>query len=92
MTNKSTGLFTTVKISNGLEKDSTGNYIVSGAYDLAYVSENISELNKASFVVDSDIDMSELSAFSPIGGTLVPFSGKFNGNGHTISNIFLPDR
>ena len=87
VTNKSTGLFTTVKISNGLEKDSTGNYIVSGAYDLAYVSENISELNKASFVVDSDIDMSELSAFSPIGGTLVPFSGKFNGNGHTISNI-----
>lgn len=87
VTNKSTGLFTTVKVSNGLEKDSAGNYIISGAYDLAYVSENISELNKSSFVVDSDIDMSELSEFSPIGGTLVPFSGKFNGNGHTISNI-----
>ncbi len=87
VTNNLTGLYTTVKISNGLEKDSAGNYIVSNAYDLAYIGENISELNKASFVVESDIDMSELSSFAPIGGTLVPFGGKFNGNGHTISNI-----
>lgn len=87
VTNKSTGLYTTVRISNGLEKDSAGNYIVSGAYDLAYISENITEMSKASFVVESDIDMSELSSFAPIGGTLVPFSGKFNGNGHTISNL-----
>ena len=87
VTNKTTGLYTTVKISNGLEKDSAGNYIVSGAYDLAYISENITELNKSSFIVESDIDMSEISTFTPIGGTLVPFSGKFNGNGHTISNL-----
>lgn len=87
VTNNLTGLYTTVKISNGLEKDDSGNYIVSNAYDLAYIGENISELNKASFVVVSDIDMSELSSFAPIGGTLVPFGGKFNGNGHTISNL-----
>lgn len=87
LTNKTTGLYTTIKISNGLEKDGAGNYIVTGAYDLAYIGENISELNNASFVVESDIDMAELTSFDPIGGTLVPFSGKFNGNGHTISNL-----
>ncbi len=87
VTNKATGLFTTVKISNGLEKDSKGNYIISNAYDLAYISENSNELSKASFVVASDIDMSELMAFEPIGGTVVSFSGKLNGNGHTISNL-----
>lgn len=87
VTNKTTGLFATVKISNGLEKDSSGNYIVSNPYDLAYISENITELSKASFVVTSDIDMSELSGFAPIGGTVVSFGGKFNGNGHTVSNL-----
>lgn len=87
VTNKKTGLYTTVKVSNGLEKDSAGNYIVANAYDLAYISENISELNKASFVVESDIDMSVIPSFAPIGGTLIPFSGKFNGNGYTISNL-----
>ena len=87
VTNKVTGLYTTIKISNGLEKDGLGNYVITSAYDLAYVSENITELSKASFVVNSDIDMSELSSFAPIGGTMLPFSGKFNGNGHTISNL-----
>lgn len=87
VTNKATGLFATVNVSNGLEKDSTGRYIVSSAYDLAYISENITELNKASFTVDSDIDMSGLSNFAPIGGTTVSFSGKFDGNGHKISNL-----
>lgn len=87
VTNRKTGLYTTVKISNGLEKDSTGNYIVATAYDLAYISENIAELSNSSFVVNSDIDMSVISSFAPIGGTLVPFGGSFNGNGHTISNL-----
>lgn len=85
--NKKTGLYTSVSISNGLEKDEAGNYVVTTAYDLAYISENISELNKASFVLNDDVDMSVISSFTPIGGTLVPFGGKFNGNGHTISNL-----
>lgn len=85
--NKKTGLYTSVNISNGLEKDAAGNYVVTTAYDLAYISENISELNKASFVLNDDVDMSVIGSFAPIGGTLVPFGGKFNGNGHTISEL-----
>lgn len=87
VTNKATGLCTVINVSNGLEKDSSGRYIVSSAYDLAYISENISELYNASFVMSSNIDMSVINSFSPIGGTLIPFSGKLDGNGHTVTNL-----
>lgn len=87
ITNTATGLSTVIYASNGLEKDSSGRYVISSAYDLAYISENVSELYNASFVMSSDVDMSVISSFSPIGGTLVPFSGKLDGNGHTISNL-----
>lgn len=87
VTNKKTGLYTTVYVSNGLEKDGAGNYVITSAYDFAYIGENISELNASSFVVNSDIDMSVISSFEPIGGTLAPFSGKLNGNGHKISGL-----
>ncbi len=87
VTDKKTGLYTSVSISNGLEKDKTGNYVVTTAYDLAYIGENISELNKASFVLNDDVDMSVIGSFAPIGGTLVPFGGTFSGNGHTIFNL-----
>ncbi len=87
VTNKATGLSTVINVSNGLEKDSSGRYIVSSAYDLAYISENISELYNASFVMSSNIDMSVINSFLPIGGTLIPFSGKLDGNGHTVTNL-----
>lgn len=87
VTDKGTGLFATVYVSNGLEKDDTGNYVVSSAYDLAYISENISELTNANFVMNTDVDMSVIDNFVPIGGTKVPFSGKFDGKGHTVSNL-----
>ena len=87
--NKKTGLSTVLNVSNGLEKDASGNYIVSSAYDLAYISENISELYNASFVMTSDIDMSVIHSFASIGGTTVPFGGSFNGNGHTVYNLTI---
>lgn len=87
VTNTATGLSTILNVSNGLEKDGDGRYVVSSAYDFAYISENISELYNASFVMSSDVDMSAISSLSPIGGTLVPFSGKFDGNGHVVKNL-----
>jgi hypothetical protein len=89
LTNKLTGLTSYISVSNGLEKDSSGNYIVSTGYDLAYIGENIENFSTASFVVSNDIDMSVIANFAPIGGTTAAFAGTFNGNGHTIANLTI---
>ncbi len=82
-----TGLSAQIHISNGLEKDSLGRYVISTAYDLAYVSENISELHSAEFIMSNDVDMAVLDTFAPIGGADIAFSGTFNGNGKVIKNL-----
>ena len=87
--NNITGLSSTIYVSNGLEKDSGGNWIVSSAYDLAYIGENIEELSNASFVMSEDVDMSVVKDYSPIGSTAAAFSGKFDGKGHTVSNLTI---
>ncbi len=84
-----TGLTAEINISNGLEKDSKGRYIISTAYDLAYVSENINELYSADFVMTNNVDMSVIDNFAPIGTTDVAFSGTFDGNGKTVSNLTI---
>lgn len=87
--NTKTGLSATINVSNGLEKDASGRYVINSAFDLAYVSENIAELSNASFIMKSDIDMAELSSFSPIGSAEVSFSGTFDGNGKTVRNLAI---
>lgn len=87
--NTKTGLTATICVSNGLEKDGNGNWVVSTAYDLAYIGENISELKNASFVVSKDIDMSAVKNFKAIGSTAEAFSGTFDGANHTISNLTI---
>lgn len=87
--NTKTGLSATIYVSNGLEKDSAGNWVVSSAYDLAYIGENIKALSKASFVMNADVDMSVIKEFTPIGSTADAFSGKFDGKGHTVSNLTI---
>ncbi len=85
--NVKTGLSATINISNGLEKDAEGRYMIFSAYDLAYVSENIAELNSASFIMQADVDMADLDFFSPIGSAEVSFKGTFDGNGKTVKNL-----
>ncbi len=87
ITDKENGLSIALYVSNGLEKDGNGNYIVTNEYDLTYIGENINELKNSGFVVTQDIDMSAITGYTPIGSTVESFSGKFNGNGHTISNL-----
>ena len=87
--NKKTGLSATINVSNGLEKDAEGRYIISTAYDLAYLSENIAELSDAAFIMTADVDMSVISGFTPVGTTDVAFTGTFDGNGKTISNLTI---
>lgn len=87
--NTKTGLSATINVSNGLEKDANGRYVITSAYDLAYVSENIAELSTADFIMKSDVDMSVLDSFAPIGTAEAVFSGTFDGNGKTISGLTL---
>jgi hypothetical protein len=51
------------------------------------VSEPILVDNEASYKLMADIDMSGVTHWVPIGTTFSPFSGKFDGNGFTISNL-----
>lgn len=87
ITSNKTGLSTVIYVSNGLEKDSKGNWIVSSAFDLAYIGENIDEMYNENYVVRNNIDMSAIESYTPIGSTGTAFSGTFEGNGYTISNL-----
>lgn len=84
---KPTGLSATMGVSNGLEKDAQGNYIIYYAVDIAFIGDNIEKFNGESFKIANDIDMSTLAGFKPVGGTAVAFSGVFDGCGHTISGL-----
>lgn len=84
---KPTGLSATIGVSNGLEKDADGNYIIYYAVDVAFISDNIEKFNGESFKLANDIDMSSLTGFKPVGGTAVAFSGVFDGCDHTISGL-----
>ena len=54
--------------------------------DLAFVSENLDQYANASLVIANDLDMQDV-AFTTIGGAAQAFSGKLNGQGHTIKNL-----
>ena len=87
--NNKTGLTATIYVSNGLEKDANGNWLVSSAFDLAYIGENISDMKNASFLVTKDLDMSEIKNYVAIGSAGSEFSGTFDGANHTISNLTI---
>lgn len=70
-------------------------YIISSANDLADVAYAVSYRRDASwasanYVLAGDIDLSG-QLWTPIGTDTVPFTGRFNGNGYTISGIISPD-
>lgn len=84
---KPTGVKATIGVSNGLEKDENGNYIIYYAVDIAFVGENLDRFNGASFVVANDIDMSKLEEFTSMGSAAQAFTGTFDGCGHTITGM-----
>lgn len=63
-------------------------YIIAKAVDLMELGNTKSDFN-ASFIMTADIDMSAWSGtkFKFIGSPQTPFTGSFNGNNHTISNL-----
>ena len=74
--------------------------VVSGAY-LAFAEQEPIEISSAEelqqirndldghYVLVDDIDLSHIDDFSPIGGYDSGFTGTFDGNGHTISNLTI---
>lgn len=69
-------------------------YLVQDLQDLITISENSSIWDKH-FIQTADIDASSTSSlndgagFSPIGTSSNRFTGSYNGQGHTISNLYI---
>ncbi len=76
------------------DTDNNGYRNVSTLAHLKWISENSSSWTDK-FELDNDIDASATQSwnngagFSPIGNGNNAFKGKFNGNGHTISNLYI---
>lgn len=66
-----------------------------GTASSPFLITNVNELNQvneyrsAHFKQMNDIDLSGVSGWTRIGSITSPFSGTFDGNGHTISNLKL---
>lgn len=67
------------------EKKNTTTYEIATAEKFIEYSKNEDFLS-ATINITEDIDFEDLN-WSPIGTISKPFTGKFNGNGHTISNL-----
>ena len=73
----------------------TPGYTMSGT-DKKYMYKliiNTNELNAlaptANYMLACDLDMSAVSNFSPIGTSLMPFKGRFDGLNHEIKNLVI---
>jgi len=58
-------------------------YLISNAEELSNVRNHLS----ASYLVIDDINMSEVSNWTPIGTAEAPFTGKFDGNNHRLFGL-----
>ncbi len=73
---------------------SGGYYLIASLDNLYWITQNSSSWG-SSFKQTADIDASQTSGwasgsgFSPIGHSGTYFSGTYDGNGHTISNLFI---
>ncbi|MCH2208962.1 MAG: C25 family cysteine peptidase, partial [Lentisphaerales bacterium] len=85
-----------------LDSNGNGQLDIKGIGELLWLSDD-SELGsfstltdklRATYELTSDLDMSSVSDFSPIGSSSVPFKGTLNGNGFAISNLTIntPDK
>ena len=62
---------------------------ISSAEELSRIGEDMYHPLSARYILTSDIDLGgEEHPWTPIGG-LFPFSGEFDGNGYTISGLYI---
>lgn len=69
--------------------DSSDPYIIKTAEQLAFLAKQVNggETYRGKyFQLEADLDLSG-SEWTPIGTETVPFSGKFSGNGHVLTNV-----
>lgn len=69
--------------------DSSDPYIIKTAEQLAFLAERVNggeTYHGKYFQLEADLDLSG-SEWTPIGTETVPFSGKFSGNGHVLTNV-----
>lgn len=69
--------------------DSSDPYIIKTAEQLAFLAKQVNggeTYHGKYFQLEADLDLSG-SEWSPIGTETVPFSGKFSGNGHVLTNV-----
>ena len=68
-----------------------GNGSEEAPYKIRTVEElaNIKNDLSGYFILDADIDLSEIEDWTPIGDQSNPFTGYFDGNNHTISNLTI---
>jgi filamentous hemagglutinin family protein len=76
----------TAPTDNSISSQSTAYMLVNGIADLQNVGTNRS----GNYALGTDIDASSVANFAPI-GTSSAFSGIFDGQGHTISNLTIDD-
>ena len=83
-----------VRVSDVTGNDFTSGktYLISDASDLKKLATKVNAggiTSGANFVLTTDIDMSGVAKFTPIGNSSRMFQGNFYGNGHTISNLTI---
>jgi hypothetical protein len=65
------------------------------SYMLVHNAQDLQDINKfpsGNYALSQDIDLSLVSNFKPIGTKDLPFTGHFNGNGHTIGNLHVESK
>ena len=86
-----------VVVNGGLCKVEGGNnFIIYSAADLSALAEVVNtDYTDANIVLGADIDLAAASTraiasnWTPMGSEEKPFTGSFDGNGHTIKNLAL---
>ncbi|WP_263020928.1 GLUG motif-containing protein [Natronobiforma cellulositropha] len=72
---------------DGLEGAGTADdpYVLTSAADVQQIEQDRS----AHYELAGDIDASGVAGFEPIGDATAPFTGSFDGNGHTIAGLTI---
>ncbi|MEI7504612.1 MAG: hypothetical protein WCJ61_15145, partial [Paludibacter sp.] len=84
----STNFTTNVKNASINDGTPAKPYLISSPEELYYLSVNISTYKAKCFKLDADIDLGSF-AWTPIGDATNKYAGVFDGNYHTISNIYI---
>lgn len=74
-----------------LTPDADGNYSISTPSELAALAAIVNggnDLNGKTVTLRRDINLNNVN-WTPIGNASAPFNGKFDGNGYTVSNLYI---